>query len=289
MTRRSRFRFVLLTVVLLLAISSAVSAHWTVNNVPRSWDDGAGRWENGNLTMYLNSDPQPFYYEFFGNGSDEFDTTAVTNACEGGGSTSFAGQASLALDHTDNTNNAMGFQSTANWALVRCSALDKPTNQTDVKYPAPADILFTCTLDNKDGDIDRCEIITQDIEDTIGCGGNCLDEIITTVQVNLDLDNVANNVACDNTPDANFSSDVCLYWDAVKPPTTQPRWTTPLQVHVRDDQGEMTLNFGKLLGPNAVTLSSFGAAIPGGASLPVAGSVVVALGGLALLLKRRIR
>lgn len=276
---RRKVRSLLLAVlpmILLLALAGAASAQWTVNNVPRSWDDDAARWENGNMIMWLNTDPQPFYYSYgLGQGQDEFNTTPVANACVGGGSTAFAGTAALALDHTDEDGIAPGFQSTANWALVRCSALE---GDPDTKYPLPADIVYTCTNDNADGDIDTCEIVSQDVVETLGCGGNCFDEIVTTVQVNLDLN-------CDGVLDVGLDDDVCLYWDAVKPPNTAPYYTNPLQVHIRDDQGEKTLNFGAFRGPNAVGLASFTASARAAGVNPVGfvlAAVAVGLVGLFL-------
>lgn len=250
-----------LAVLVLLLVAGGAYAQWKVTEKPSAWDDSLNRWENGNMVMNLNATPEPFYYVFSG----EFDTTTVANACPGPLSTQYAGTGAIALGHTDNNPaGAKGFQSTASWSLVKCSALIGPPQK---KFPTGGDILYTCTNDNGDGDIDRCEIVSKDVESGAGCGGECSDEIVTTLKVNLDTD-------CDGALDAGFSSDVCLYWTAVKPPFPDPPyWGGNLQTRISSGGGEKTLNFTGLAGPTAVTLRRLAARA---ASSPFAGVTLMA-------------
>lgn len=247
---------------ILLLVAGGAFAQWKVTNVPNAWDDAAAGWENGNMTMFLNGTPEPFYYDF----TDEFDTNTVANACPGPLSTRYAGTGSISLYHTDNNPaGAQGFQSTGNWSLVKCSVLEGPP---ETKAPVlPADTLYTCTNDNADGDIDRCEIVTQDVVSGASCGGNCQDEIITTLKVNFDTD-------CNGSLDTNFSSDVCLYWTAVKPAfPAASYWGGNIQARISAGGGDKTLNFTGLKGPTAVKLRRMAAQA---AASPVAGVALMA-------------
>ena len=137
--------------------SSATAAlRWAVTEIVHSWDDAKQRYENGNVQMYLDGTWQPMHDDFFSKNQDEFDTTDYPNSCPGGLSSDFAGEADFALDHTDNApEGAEGFQSTRNWYLADCANIQVGGPQDpDKKYAEPADILWTCTPDNNDGDID---------------------------------------------------------------------------------------------------------------------------------------
>lgn len=254
-----------LVLIGILLIGGSAYAQWVVTAVPNSWDDAKNRWENGNLVMYLDGTAQPFYYPYFPPGQDEFNNDPVADACGVGTTTTFAGTGAISLYHTD-TGGEPGFQSTANWSLVSCAALEGPP---DKKYPDPGDILATCTSDNGDGVIDRCEIITKDVVDGSLCGGNCQDQIVTTLRVNMDLD-------CNGNPDAGFADDVCLYWEAEKPPNQAPYWQGNVQVRIAAGGGDKTLNFS-LAGPNAITLRTLDAEASG------TGATTVAAGLLGLL------
>lgn len=248
----------LLVVAGLMLGAGVVQAQWTALSKPMSWDWDQDRWENGNEVMWLNTDPQPFYYGFFGTGADEFDETAYPDACQAVNpgdptSTKWAGQAVIGLYHTD-TGGEPGFQQTVpgRWLLVSCSALD-PAGGTPKKYPASGDILFTCNdPDTTPTSIDRCDIMVRDEVQTAPCSGNCQNEIVTTIAINLDND-------CDGNADPGFESDVCLYWEAEKPPVDGPYWVGNLQVRINSGGGDKTNNFGELLGPTSVTLADLSA------------------------------
>ena len=230
-----------------------------------SYDDGSLRWENSNITMWLNSDPQPFVVKL------GFDGTEVVDACGPGTSTPWAGTVQFGLGHTD-TNDAQGFQSTDTWWTIDCTGF--AAGQTTKKYPTD-EWLIECVPEVVDGIIGDCELVSADVV-TLCPTGNCTDAIVTSIQGNLDSDcngaiddqDIANLVAADN---------LCFYWEAVKPPKpgpSDPHWTGNLQVRIQGDAGgDKTLNFNDLLGPNAITLSRMG--VSSAADLQV--SIIIAL------------
>lgn len=241
---------ILLVLATLMIITGAASAEWVLTNNLNSWDNGANRWENGNVALWLNSNPQAFYHEIVSSNQDEFNGTTVPDACGTGNSTVYAGTAEIGLYHTDNSNGAAGFQSTDNYQLVSCD-LDQSGGSNDSETPNT--VLYTCTTDNNDGVIGRCEIANKDTVNNCNTG-NCQDEITTMISINLDSD-------CDGNLDNGFDTDVCLYWTAEKPPFVAPFWTGNFQARITDAGGDKSVNFD-VLGPTAVNLQN--AAASGG-------------------------
>lgn len=239
MYKRKTMITLMLLLASLLLLTSGVYATLKFTDVIHSWDDGFARYETGNAAVYLDGSPQPFYIEL------GFDDNPVVDACGIATSTQWAGPALIGLYHTDTDadNNAPGFQSTADWSFVPCSAFDTK------KYPDPGDVLYTCTTDNGDDVFDRCEIVSQDVV-TPCTTGNCKDEIVTGLKLNLDTN-------CDGALDAGFDGSVCLYWTAEKPPFVAPFWEGNFQVRVGDAStgGDKTINFD-FAGPNALSLGS---------------------------------
>ena len=236
----------LVTLFALMIATSAASAQWALTNGLNSWDNAMQRWESGNVALWYNTDPQAFYHEIVSSNKNEFNNTAVVDACGNATSTTYAGTASIGLYHTDTAadSNAPGFQSTSNYQLVSCD-LDQSGSANDSETPNT--VLATCTTDNTDGIMDRCEIANQDTV-TSCSSGNCDNEIVTTVSINLDTN-------CDGTLDAGFDEDVCLYWTAVKPPFSAPFWQGNFQARISDGGGEKTVNFS-IFGPTAVNLQA---------------------------------
>lgn len=258
-----------LSVVVLVALASAASASLQTTNILRSWDDGLNRYENGNLTMKLDNQLQPFYTQL------AFDNKAHADACGTGTSSVWAGDATIGLYHTDNNPaGAPGFQASKDWSIVKCSTF------TANKYPAAADILTSCVTGTPGGPGDGGCVLIGSADTVVPCTtGNCTDEIQTQFHVNTDLN-------CDGTQDTNFATagDLCMYWGGVKPPATQPVWGGNIQVRYGVGVGgDKTINFNQLLGPNAVVLSGFTGAqtlnlLPLGLAVVVAG-----MGGLVLV------
>lgn len=249
--RRVAISMVLVAIGILL-LATAAYADVKLTAALMSWDDGANKWENGNLTMWLNSDPQPFSEEL------GFDNDEVPDACGPGTSTKWAGAIALGHDHLDD-NGAAGFQSTQDWYAVDCTSFSQLHNTQ--KYPTDAQKLIACTPDNGDNVIDGCEILSQDVVGPCTPAGRCQEEITTTLQGNLDAN-------CDGTIDDPTiealvnNNSLCFYWEAVKPPLPgpgDPVWTGNIQSRITSGGGDKTINFGTVLGPNAVTLAGMSA------------------------------
>jgi hypothetical protein len=265
--RGRRFRglvAVVLPVVLLAALAGVAAAAVKITDVPKSWDDAANQYENGNLTMWLNNDLQPFWAEIgFDNALYPVPACGTTNE------TMYAGDALIGLYHLD-TNGAPGFQATQDWALVDCATF--ATN----RYPDPAAILATCVPEDLNTN-NPCEVTSRDVV-TACTTGNCTEEIVTTFKLSMDLD-------CDGTIDPPFApaGGLCMYWAATKPPSTLPVWSGNLQVRINDGGGDKTLNSNELRGPNAVTVQSFtGAPAAVNPLAVVLGVLLFGLPGLAL-------
>jgi hypothetical protein len=285
---------VALMVIGLLLVVGVVEAEWTVTNVLRSWDDQQSRWENGNMEMWLDATNQPFHHHFFG--PSEFNTDLITDACNPswpdvvGTDTRYAGSALIGLYHVDTGGSLAsptGFQSTTNWKLVKCSALEPGNPTPDKKYPEAADILADCPADNGDVYYERCEILGKDtLDQTTECGalgtGNCDYEITSTFRVNLDTD-------CDGALDTGYDDDICLYFEAIKPPFSPPFWQGNIQARLEAKSGDKTDNF-TVRGPTAVTFLSL-SAMPNAQAWPailgvvVLGAVVV--GSVLMVYRRR--
>lgn len=279
---------VLVAAALLLFTIGVANATLITTNILRSWDDGLNRYENGNLTMWLNNDRQPFYTKL------DFNNDLHADACGTGTSSQWAGDAVIGLYHTDNSPlNAQGFQNSGNWKLVKCSTFD--TN----KYPAAADILATCVVGNPGDPVDKGCVLKTSPDAIVTCTtGNCLNEIETQFHVNIDPgDGVNAATKCDGTIDAPFlgvwssnptSNNLCMYWDAQKPAKVSPYWGGNIQVRYGTGVGgDKTINFNQLLGPNAVSVSRLAATADGLRGSLVAWAMGLVLVGAAVFVWRR--
>jgi hypothetical protein len=297
MSRRRYFAVALMALALILVSIGAVNAQLITTNILRSYDDALGRYENGNLTMFLNNDRQPFYTQL------DFNNDPHADACGVGTNSQWAGDATIGLYHTDNLpDGAQGFQNSGNWQLVKCSTFTDPnTGLETIKYPAPADVLATCIPgQQQDG---PCVLIGP-ADVVVNCStGNCTNEIETTFHLNIDHgDGVDPLTKCDGTIDAPFAgvwssnpsaNNLCLYWDAQKPANVAPYWGGNIQVRYgvsAQSGGDKTINFNTLLGPNAVSMSSISAvAEANSASLAMwAGALGLAAAALWLWRKRSV-
>lgn len=296
--RVRKFVAVVLSVVLLVALAGVASASLQTTNILRAWDDGLGRYENGNLGLLLNAVPEPFYTQM------AWDAKPHADACGPNTSSAWAGDATIGLYHQDTSSYANpndpnlqydpnapinGFVSSQNWKIVKCSAFANNYNPVTANGPvfAAGDVLADCVQGTVgDPTVDKGCVIMEDasgpiINRPVKCTtGNCAFEVETKFHVNTDLD-------CINGQDANFAGagDLCVYWEGTKPSrNTRPLWSGNIQVRYGTGQGgDKTINFAIITAPNAVGLRNFE-----GAStfnlLPIGLAVVTAaLGGLALV------
>ena len=284
MSGRRLLAIALMVGAIALLTLGVANAALITTNVLRSWDDAANRYENGNLTMVLNNDPQPFYTQL------DFDTNLHADACGVGTSSRWAGDAVIGLYHTDNNPlGAEGFQSSGHWELVKCSTF------IDNKYPAPEDVLAECVVGDPGSAADKGCVLMGAPDNVVACTtGNCLNEIETKFHVNIDPgDGVDPATACDGTIDAPFagiwsanptSNNLCLYWDAEKPSASGPLWGGNVQVRYGTGVGgDKTINFNNLLVPTAVNISSLKATVAtDGSALAWAGAMLLAAAALFL-------
>jgi hypothetical protein len=268
-----------MAVALILVTIGVVNASLQTTNILRSWDDSLARYENGNLTMYLDGQPQPFYTKLDFSSANPADLHP--DACGAGTSTYWAGDAVIGLYHTDNAPaGAQGFQSSSKWSIVKCTALANNT-----KFVPAADVIATCTGPGNPED-GPCVLIGA-ADQIVACTtGNCSDEIETRFHINTDL-------ACDGTMDEPYATEwangnLCLYWEAEKPANIQPVWGGNIQVRYGTGVGgDKTINFNQLRGPNAVSMSSIAATAEANSGTLAAWAGAMLLAAVALFLWRR--
>ncbi len=104
---------------------------------------------------------------------------------------------------------------------------------------------------------------------------------------------------CDGTIDAPFAgvwssnpknNNLCMYWDAAKPPQTAKAdaWGGNIQVRYGTGVGgDKTINFNDLLGPNAVNISQLKAVGEASKASLAAWAAAMMLAASALFLWRR--
>ncbi|MBI5649153.1 MAG: hypothetical protein HZC40_01695 [Chloroflexi bacterium] len=263
---------ILFVAVLLLATTSIADAQLASTSVVYSWDEDQNKYQNSLLNIYLNGDWVPILHEV---SEDQFNTTVYvspTLTLENGTvrnvNTRWAGTMDLGLYHMDTANdsNAPGFQSSRNWSLVWCDRVKNKANDPtppdgdftndDLWAPNPKEYYASFKIE----DLDR--IYTNKIDAT-QCGGNCADEIVTRLFVNLDKDN---NGVIDPTYRVGGAANgavrkVCFYAEALKPVVVQGGvlWGGNMQARVTDNGGDKTINFHThFANPTAVTLTAFG-------------------------------
>lgn len=149
------------------------------------------------------------------------------------------------LYHTHNIPlGAEGFQETRNWKLVDCDRDGDGRFDNDDRSAVPPNG-FTLYRD----------LLPESQDVVVPCStGNCLKEIVTTLEVNLDDD-------CDGVPNSDAPELVCFYAEARVPEmgsSQPPYWSGPLQARVISGNGDMTVNF-RIDGPTAITLKSLSA------------------------------
>jgi hypothetical protein len=159
---------------------------------------------------------------------------------------------------------APGFQASRMWSLMSCDRSDDgrfgPGDLTAPPSPYDRPALYAeCDSSGTWCYVDEAN--EQDVP-TPCTTGNCLQEIVTTIRVNLDLN-------CDGVvdPELGVPTDpatghpvlLCFYAQARTPTPEQqaglPRWSNPLQARISTVGGDKTVNFA--VGPTAVELASF--------------------------------
>jgi hypothetical protein len=212
----------LLALVGLLLAPVAVQAELKANSAVYAWDVTAQQYQNSNVIVYWDGSWVPFIHEL-GWDKGDFDTSPYG----GCGLTPYAGIMEFGLYHTDNAPlGAPGFQETANWKIVDCDRDgDGSFDGDDRVAQPPQDFELYQNLDP----------LTQD--EIVACGtGNCQDEIVTTLYINLDTD-------CDGAIDAGVPTHACFYAEARTPLELEVTWGQTLQARVTAGGGDKTVSF----------------------------------------------
>jgi hypothetical protein len=256
-----------LVLVGLLVAPIAVQAELFTTNVVYAWDSDADQFQNSNVIIPWDGTWIPFLHELRFN--DDPWTLTTPHGCAEGTTTEWAGELYYGLYHTDTTGQP-GFQETRKWSLMSCDRNeDGAFNGGDlVAPPSPYDrpILYTeCVPASEGGTYCIVEDVDKDVE--TGCTtGNCANEIVTTIQVNLDQDcdgvvDPALGVPTD--PTTGEPEMLCFYAEARTPwpdlVATGGVWQGPIQARISDAGGDKTVNFD-VNEITAVELSAFDAA-----------------------------
>jgi hypothetical protein len=261
---------------LMLFVTDNARASIYSNDPLHAWDYVSGKYEPGNAHIQFDESWEPFVHQFtkdswiwpddYGYPHGLYDPCYPTTPT----STSWGGVAEITLYHTDNNPaGAPGFQQTQNWKLVYC---DKDGDGTGLDNDDLATVggwveVPTCTL----------RILNQDYVTGLGCGGNCQDELYTTVVVNCDL-NCDDDV--DDPGEGWPAGGLCIYWEGQTPSTTVPMWGGNFQARISAGGGDKTVNFD-IDAQTDVTLASFTAHSAAGPYVAVL--LGVGVGGVALL------
>lgn len=227
----------ILVLFCLMAFAGVARADLKATNVAYAWERPSSQFQNSNVTVIWDGGWVPFIHEL------DFDND-LYGTCNGTG-TRWAGSMDFGLYHTDDAPaGALGFQETRRWSLVDCDRngdgrfnnTDRSTTPAEDYYENPSYFILDLNPDPAEQDV-----VTP-------CStGNCFNEIVTTLNVDLDTD-------CDGNKDASFPELVCFYAEARVPDTTAPApWSGPLQARISVGGGDKTVNFNPE-GPNAITL-----------------------------------
>lgn len=293
--RASMRALLALVLVGLLVVPLAVQADLKATNIVYSWDFKTDKFENGDVIIPWNGPDIwiPFLHELFFDGDVWLDAGGLpAPTCGAGETTTWAGEMYYGLYHLDDAPlNAPGFQETQVWSLISCDRDgDLDFDNGDRSYPLvwtgnvptkndPSTatpvwerglVYADCVPDDGDPTTNYyCTVIEKDAP--VGCPlGNCLEEIVTTLLVNLDLD-------CDGVVDPHFPviekgddptawqpDMLCFYAEARVPDPEDheygvlPFWSGPLQARINTVGGEKTVNFSN--DTTAVEVAAFDAA-----------------------------
>ena len=239
MGKLTRRHLLLLVVFGLLGLLAAgvVQAQLKATAVVYAWDQENLQYKNSNVAIAFNGEWVQFMHEL------GYDKTDYLDACGTGTSTPWAGILEYGLYHED-LDGAPGFQETREWKLIHCDRDgDGDFDNADLSVRPPD------SYTEYSGGV--LEVVASDVE-TECTTGNCLNEIVTTLFINMDVD-------CDGNLNTDIpDGGVCFYAEArTPPPPTGPLWSGPLQARISAGGGDKTVNFK--ITPLAVTLSSFSA------------------------------
>ena len=267
-----------LLLISMLALTAPIAdAQLKQTNVVYAWEEKSPqRFQNSNVVVYWNGDWVPFLSQV----DDEFNTTVFVSATLGI-NTRYAGTMDYGLYHTDNNPaGVMGFQATRRWSLVWCDRTgDGSFDGADLSAANPTQYYTTNFIET---------LPTIFVDQTVACStGNCQDEIVTRLLVNMDKDNDGNIDAAYRVGGVIGGAvrPVCFYAEAQKPLLISGGgaiWNGPLQARITAGGGDKTVTFNaNYANPTAVTLTSFGGDANESADLVLPMAMVGLLGAIA--------
>ena len=240
--------FFLIPILGMLLTPGFLRAELKSTNVFYAWDEASNRWENGLMTIYTDLGWLPFIHKIQFSDKNAGDLYSVPG-CGSTDSTYYAGVLYYGLYHVDNSPlGAPGFLASRDWKLVYCDYnndgdLDTPVGENGIQdvvdWPYQSGITWI---------VDPIDEI-----DSSRCGGNCLNEIVTTIFVNLDTD-------CNGILDYELpTGGLCFYAEGRKPGNADTPWGGNVQARITVGGGDKTINFHFEPDPTVVLLSSFSA------------------------------
>jgi hypothetical protein len=264
---------VALILVGLLVAPIAVQADLKATAVVYAWDIVVNKFQNSNVIIPWDGTWIPFLHQI----NFDADIWADPGVCgydpanPDTTGTRWAGNMYYGLYHVDNDPlDAPGFQASRYWSLMSCDRNDDgrfgPGDLTAPPSPYDRTVLYTecdsagtwCYVD---------EANEQDVP-TPCTTGNCLQEIVTTIRVNLDLncDGVVDpELGIPTDPTTGHPVMLCFYAEARTPTPEQqaglPVWSNPLQARISTVGGDKTVSFA--IAPTAVELAAFNTAPQG--------------------------
>lgn len=231
------------------------------------------------------------------------------NLCPDARNTRYAGVLELAMpyDKIEAGGTARAFAYTANWSLIDCDLdSNQAWNNTDLEFNtiASAPVLLKnwdtqsfpingLTLPGGTTQDEFFKILAIDVK-TPCSTGNCANEIVTTVFLDLDIDKSNTLTAAGDGIPVNASGSlpggrVCFFAKAY--PVTYPTnpasvaWGGNAQARITAGGGAKTVNLSTQ-GPTAISLASLTAQTPAGISPGIWLFIVLLLSAVAFLLIR---
>jgi hypothetical protein len=255
-----------LVVVGLLVVPVAVQADLKATAVVYAWDMVAQKFQNSLVIIPWDGTWIPFLHEM----NFDDDQWATPQVCPAGTTTKWAGNMYYGLYHVDNAPlGAPGFQESRTWSLISCDRdgdgkFDNGDLAASTASPSPYDRRLVFAECNSAGTYCFVDPVQQDVVTTCTTG-NCLSEIVTTIQVNLDLncDGAVDQELIDMGLPVNTRTGdpelLCFYAEARTPTpdlvAAGGMWSNPLQARISTVGGEKTVNFA--FAPTAVELAAF--------------------------------
>lgn len=243
----------MLVLAALLAAPTAALADLKQTAVVYAWAEENLKYQNSNIAVPFDGGWEPFLAEI-GFDADPFDVSLYSSSCTAPNTTTqWAGTLQYGIASTDNAPmGAAGFQHTRNWLLAPCDRTgDLGFSNADLQLYPPDTYLNT---QYRPGDDTIFQVLDKDVI-TSCTTGNCLEEIVTTMFVNLDTD-------CDGVLNTDVPVDskgnllMCFYVEAQTPGTGSPFWSGNIQARIAAGGGDKTVNLSALE-VTAASISSF--------------------------------